>query len=109
MLLLAEQEREVELIKKEVDKWEAGQKKRKLEEVTPQVEVEAPKPTPGGVKFDFKAYVDVPTMEDIEQLILKKKKEALLSKYGHATSEIQNPSFAPANSPEPEASPPPEA
>eukprot|EP00439_Symbiodinium_sp_Y106_P062204 s1225_g9.t1 len=37
---------------------------------------------------DFKAYVDIPTMEDIERLIVKKKKETLLKKY--APSEAQS-------------------
>ena len=34
------------------------------------------------------AYVDIPTMEDIERLIVKKKKETLLKKY--APSEAQS-------------------
>ena len=36
---------------------------------------------------DFKAYVDVPTMEDIERMIVQKKKETLLKKYAPNESQ----------------------
>merc|ERR1712154_456729 len=43
----------------------------------------------GLVGSDFKAYVDVPTMEDIERLIITKKKQALLKKYTSADMQKQ--------------------
>lgn len=37
---------------------------------------------------DFKAYVDVPTMDDIERLIVRKKKETLLKQLGCGSSGL---------------------
>eukprot|EP00746_Dinoflagellata_sp_MGD_P115480 gnl/MRDRNA2_/MRDRNA2_51592_c0_seq1.p1 gnl/MRDRNA2_/MRDRNA2_51592_c0~~gnl/MRDRNA2_/MRDRNA2_51592_c0_seq1.p1 ORF type:complete len:275 (-),score=109.87 gnl/MRDRNA2_/MRDRNA2_51592_c0_seq1:49-873(-) len=93
MLVLAEQSREIELVQKEVDKWEAGQKRKKMEE-----EIEAEEAAEAAAKkkareamekarTDFKAFVDIPTMDEIEKLILKKKKDALLAKYGHKEAD----------------------
>jgi pre-mRNA-splicing factor ISY1 len=95
MLLLAEQEFELQAVQKEVARWQAESKTKraKVADATEDVakaEEEA-KPTPAEpakaeiptakAVADFKAYVDVPTMQDIEQLIVRKKKEALLKKY----------------------------
>jgi pre-mRNA-splicing factor ISY1 len=90
MLLLAEQQKEMEAVEKEVATWKAEQanKPKKAQDATPEVPKpvpEAPKevvPEPPTTKsLDFKAYVDVPTMEEIEKLIIQKKKQALLARY----------------------------
>merc|ERR1712113_874387 len=87
---------------KEIARWKAEQankppeKKQKVSEqkkapAVPLAEVPVAvastkaKEVPGGV--DFKAFVDVPTMEDIERLLLEKKKQAVLNKY--ASAEMQ--------------------
>jgi len=57
---------------------EAGDKDLPVASAAKVAEV-AEKVVPVG--SDFKAYVDVPTMEDIEKLIIKKKKETLMAKY----------------------------
>lgn len=95
MLLLAEQRAEHEAVQKEVARWQAahaGQapareapaalaQERAGDPATPSREArkEAPAEAPG--QGDFKAYVDVPTLREIEELIIKKKKQALLAKY----------------------------
>eukprot|EP00440_Ansanella_granifera_P041515 gb/GFBE01045022.1/.p1 GENE.gb/GFBE01045022.1/~~gb/GFBE01045022.1/.p1 ORF type:complete len:315 (+),score=121.03 gb/GFBE01045022.1/:1-945(+) len=107
MLLLAEQMAEQEAQKKEIARWKAEQASRpaaKRAKVSGRQEAaddesdeaeaaEEPEPAPVVEKAasqdfaDFKAYVDVPTMEDIERLIIQKKKNALLKKY--ASSDMQ--------------------
>eukprot|EP00931_Biecheleriopsis_adriatica_P108863 TRINITY_DN83132_c0_g1_i1.p1 TRINITY_DN83132_c0_g1~~TRINITY_DN83132_c0_g1_i1.p1 ORF type:complete len:306 (-),score=98.53 TRINITY_DN83132_c0_g1_i1:42-959(-) len=97
MLLLAESMAEQEAQKKEMARWKAEQatKKAKIShEVEEKEEAEAEEPPAPEVEkaasqdfADFKAYVDVPTMEDIERLIIQKKKSALLKKY--ASSDMQ--------------------
>jgi len=99
MLLLAEQGFELEAVQKEVARWKAETKSKKARateeeedddaaEAREATEAKAPpakQPPPeipaAKAVADFKAYVDVPTMEDIERLIVQKKKEALLKKY----------------------------
>jgi len=91
MLLLAEQEFEIQAIQKEVARWKAQSRSKKAkvedEEAKEEQAAKAPAEPPkqeipaAQAVADFKAYVDVPTMEDIEALIVKKKKEALLKKY----------------------------
>lgn len=102
MLLLAEQQREMEAVQKEVSRWKVEQAnkpkpKQVSEPETPtpepqtpkEVPVPAPEPTPAK-PYDFKAYVDVPTMEEIEKLIIKKKKEALMKKYASTDLKQQS-------------------
>jgi len=93
MLVLAEQEFEHEAVAKEVARWkkeDAKKPKAKKAKIAASEETVVANPdgkidettkqaTPVG--SEFKAYVDVPTMEDIEQLIIKKKKQALLARY----------------------------
>jgi len=94
MLILAEQEAELEAAQKEVARWEAERAKagKAAKEPSEQEPPAASQPAPAkeaaqpaeakGSDFaDFKAYVDVPTMKDIERLILEKKKRALLKRY----------------------------
>jgi len=101
MLLLAEQQTEMEAVQKEVNRWNAEQankpaKKQKTGEAPAPVAVaEAPTevaaPLAAAPKtMDFKAFVDVPTMEEIEKLIIAKKKEAMLKKYASADLKEQN-------------------
>jgi len=102
MLLLAEQMAEQEAQKKEIAKWKVEQpnrpsKKAKVaEEEVEDAPVEEPVPEPevempGKEDFaDFKAYVDVPTMEDIERLIIQKKKSYLLKKYASSAMQSQS-------------------
>jgi len=105
-LLLAEQMKEHESQKQEVDRWkveqaEQARKKRKVavvaeESVQETEEVTEQQPEPEVEKADskdfadFKAYVDVPTMEDIERLIIQKKKNALLKKYASSAMQQQS-------------------
>eukprot|EP00930_Biecheleria_cincta_P087967 TRINITY_DN77202_c0_g1_i2.p2 TRINITY_DN77202_c0_g1~~TRINITY_DN77202_c0_g1_i2.p2 ORF type:complete len:336 (-),score=112.18 TRINITY_DN77202_c0_g1_i2:137-1144(-) len=102
-LLLAEQMKEHEAQKQEVERWKAEQAKKKAkvavvaeeseqqpEEVAEeQAEPEVEKPDSKDFA-DFKAYVDVPTMEDIERLIIQKKKNALLKKYASSAMQQQS-------------------
>lgn len=92
MLLLAEQQKEMEAVEKEVSRWKVEQaNKPKPAQVEKKVESapepQKPKepavvPEPAASRsLDFKSYVDVPTMEEIEKLIIQKKKQALLAKY----------------------------
>jgi len=92
MLLLAEQQREMEAVEKEVARWKADQANKPKKAQAPEPEAPIPEPQvhkeevaapePAAARtLDFKAYVDVPTMEEIEKLIIQKKKQALLSKY----------------------------
>jgi len=99
MLLLAEQQTEMEAVQKEVNRWNAEQankpaKKQKTGEApTPVAEAptEVAAPLAAAPKtMDFKAFVDVPTMEEIEKLIIAKKKEAMLKKYASADLKTQN-------------------
>mmetsp|Transcript_68525 Transcript_68525/g.160691 ORF Transcript_68525/g.160691 Transcript_68525/m.160691 type:complete len:299 (-) Transcript_68525:65-961(-) len=104
MLLLEEKIAEEEAVKKLQAEWkveqaeqaakaskkrkapkEEAQKEEEKQEQPKEPEVEKPKDQDFA---DFKAYVDIPTMEDIERLIVKKKKETLLKKY--APSEAQS-------------------
>jgi len=103
-LILAEMEAEMESVAKEVARWKVEEankppptKKAKTsnESATPASEPEVPavaaKDLPKSTEIagvNFKAYVDVPTMEDIERLILEKKKQAVLKKY--QTSGMQS-------------------
>merc|ERR1719265_2647816 len=112
MLMLAEQSFEMEAQMKEIAKWKAemaGKPKAKKAKSTPSEEenkagaaekmplaaesVEKKKQAAEAEKakagLDFKAYIDVPTMEDIERLILQKKKQALLAKYASAEQQAQ--------------------
>eukprot|EP00435_Cladocopium_sp_Y103_P000321 s3857_g1.t1 len=85
MLVLAEQMFEEQSVKKAMENWtepapKTKKRKTKDEEkkaVAKEPEVEKPKEQDFK---DFKAYVDVPTMEDIERMIVQKKKETLLKK-----------------------------
>lgn len=94
MLLLAEQGFELEAVQKEVARWKAETKSKKAraaeeedddaaeaKEAAPPAKQPPPEIPAAKAVADFKAYVDVPTMEDIERLIVQKKKEALLKKY----------------------------
>lgn len=99
MLVLSEQQFEMEAVQREVARWKAemaskpppAKKARKGKEAptdspaaspSPEAEpAEPPATTEADRGMDFKAYVDVPTMEDIERLIIQKKKQALLNKY----------------------------
>lgn len=92
MLLLAEQQAEHEAVQKEIARWKAEQanKPKKDQAPEPTVSVPQPKPPKDSAKEpeqtaaktnEFKAYVDVPTMEEIEKLIIQKKKQALLARY----------------------------
>lgn len=104
MLLLEEKIAEEEAVKKLQAEWkveqaeqaakaskkrkapkEEAQKEEEKQDQPKEPEVEKPKDQDFA---DFKAYVDIPTMEDIERLIVKKKKETLLKKY--APSEAQS-------------------
>eukprot|EP00929_Paragymnodinium_shiwhaense_P046087 TRINITY_DN23485_c1_g2_i1.p2 TRINITY_DN23485_c1_g2~~TRINITY_DN23485_c1_g2_i1.p2 ORF type:complete len:313 (-),score=122.93 TRINITY_DN23485_c1_g2_i1:335-1273(-) len=107
MLMLAEQSFEMEAQMKEIARWKAESankpkaKKAKTEaaaakkqEEPKKAEQDSKKPAAEGERpksgLDFKAYIDVPTMEDIERLILQKKKQALLAKYASAEQQAQN-------------------
>jgi len=105
MLLLAEQGLEHEQMQKSVARWKSEQANKK-----PKTQAEAPAPElaeqgtaaagaatagPGDAKksetgADFKAYVDVPTMEDIERLIVQKKKQHLLARYASSEQKQQS-------------------
>lgn len=100
MLLLAEQEAEIEAVQNAVARWKAdapnrpAKKQRTAAPVQaqgspapeePEQDEEAPA-ADGTKKSEFKSYVDVPTMEDIQKLIVEKKKLALLKRY--ATPEM---------------------
>lgn len=98
MLLLAEQEAEHAAVQKEVARWEAERANapKKAKVASEPEPAKAGKPAqekkaaeePGDSKaIDFKAYVDVPTMKDIERLIIEKKKRALLQRY--ASEDMQ--------------------
>lgn len=113
MLVLAEQQFEMEAVQKEVARWKADAGERaerqakKKQKTSKQVADgaaaqdqpsaspprDAAPPADAGADrraADFKAYVDVPTMEDIERLILQKKKQALLSKYASAEEQSKS-------------------
>lgn len=96
LLLLAEQQRELELVQAEVARWkteqpererrrlaeaEKGVKKAKRAKTTEEEPAKAAPPPALDAGTDFKAYVDVPTMEEIQRLILEKKKMALMNRY----------------------------
>jgi len=100
MLLLAEQQKEMEAVQKEVARWKAEQaNKPKSKQVAAPAEPElAPEPTKEASgepekkaprSMDFKAFVDVPTMEEIEKLIIAKKKQHLLSRYASSDQQKQ--------------------
>merc|ERR1711920_1013651 len=99
-LVLVEQAAEMEAQAKEIARWKAEQANKppeKKQRVDEERKVPAAKPvaappvaatkTNDSQGVDFKAYVDVPTMEDIEKLILEKKKQAVLNRY--ASAEMQ--------------------
>merc|ERR1719367_72884 len=110
MLLLAEQEFEHQAVQKAVAEWKAKNpgKSPKEQEKSQKQEAAVPAPTteaagkvearpdtraagePEATRFNFKAYVDVPTMQEIERLIVEKKKQALLNKYTSAELQQQN-------------------
>lgn len=102
MILLKEQEKEIELVAKEVAKWKK-RKAKEMEEMGPTAQAaakaleEAAAMEAANKKAreeaellapltsqDFKAFVSVPDAEDIERLILEKKKKAILDKYQSA-------------------------
>lgn len=102
MLLLAEQQQEMEAVAKEVARWKAENANKPKDKQAP-----APAPAPVAVaaapkdngaavdkreerSMDFKAFVDVPTMEEIEKLIIAKKKAALLNKYASSDLKEKN-------------------
>lgn len=101
MLLLVEQEAEFEAQQREVTKWKTeaasrpakkAKKTNDVEEVSGIADNQAPavaevKTSEG--RSEFKAYVDIPTMEDIEKLIVEKKKQALLKRYASAEMQQQ--------------------
>jgi len=89
MLILAEQQKEMEAVQKEVSRWkteQANNPKKAVDDSEPtpksqQIEaVVVPEPAAART-LDFKSFVDVPTMEEIEKLIIQKKKQTLLAKY----------------------------
>jgi len=98
MMLLAEQEAEHSAVEREVKRFKTAHPNRPAE-APAETAAAAPAPadnkdaagaavpaaeaTDAAVakKTDFKAYVDVPTMQDIERLILEKKKKHLLARY----------------------------
>jgi pre-mRNA-splicing factor ISY1 len=102
MLLLAEQQAEHEAVAKEVARWKAEQaNKPKKDQGDEGDQMKATEKLQAALKksdaveakeaestsartVDFKAYVDVPTIEEIEKLIIQKKKQALLAKYASA-------------------------
>lgn len=93
MLVLSEQMFEEQAVKKAMENWkepipEKTKKRKKAEEAEKKEEKlpEVEKPKEQDFK-DFKAYVDVPTMEDIERMIVQKKKETLLKKYAPNESQ----------------------
>lgn len=109
MLLLAEQQAEMVATEKVVAQWRAEQASKPAtrtkvfedepskpvkaigSRTEPQLQAASRIPDEVGREVagrDWKAYVDVPTMDDIEQLIIKKKKEALLKQY--TTAEQRN-------------------
>jgi pre-mRNA-splicing factor ISY1 len=102
MLLLAEQQKEMEAVAQEVSRWKAEQaNKPKKADKPGETAKHAPVPEklkeapvvaePASTRtLDFKSYVDVPTMEEIEKLIIQKKKKALLAKYASADQQKQN-------------------
>eukprot|EP00928_Gymnodinium_smaydae_P054099 TRINITY_DN37931_c0_g1_i1.p1 TRINITY_DN37931_c0_g1~~TRINITY_DN37931_c0_g1_i1.p1 ORF type:complete len:318 (+),score=100.32 TRINITY_DN37931_c0_g1_i1:181-1134(+) len=105
MLMLAEQSFEHEATQKEAARWKAAQankpQKATKRQEAPAAQAATPAPpkkqakkeevakVPEDAALDFKAYVDVPTMEDIERLIVQKKKQALLAKYASAEMRQQ--------------------
>lgn len=105
MLMLAEQGFEHEKVTKEAARWKAEDankpkaKKAKVTAVTPAMDAAAPEAEPKAPKtvaegeakvgHVFKAYIDVPTMDDIEQLIIQKKKQTLLAKYASVGMQKQ--------------------
>lgn len=124
MLLLAEQEFEHERVQKAMATWKAENadkpktKKAKVaSEAVAQQNLAAEEAARPAEKkevgkasgMDFKAYVDVPSMEEISQLILAKKKEHLLKKYASpAMQKAASESVAlqtPAEKPEATGSP----
>jgi len=109
MLLLAEQEAEHSAVQREIARREAERAKRpktakessEQEPSKQRAAAEPAAPAPGAAErervtspelrgADFKAYVDVPTMRDIERLIIEKKKQALLNKYASAEMQKQS-------------------
>jgi len=103
MLLLAEQQKEMEAVQKEVARWKAEQANKPKEPSDKKAAVaEEPVPEPVAQKQDtgvpetgadrkteFKSYVDVPTMEEIEKLIIQKKKDYLLKRYASSDQKKQ--------------------
>jgi len=93
MLILAEGMAEQEGRQKEVARWKVEEANRPAkkpkttksdkagDEENKKPAEEAEKKTEAQVINEFKSYVDVPSMDDIEKLIVAKKKQALLSKY----------------------------
>lgn len=108
MLILAEQEAEFEARQKEIARWKADEANRpakkqktgkaekaadaKEEAKKPEEEAKAPaeKKTETQAINEFKSYVDVPSMDEIEKLIIQKKKQALLSKYTSADQKAKD-------------------
>ncbi|KAF8819056.1 RAB43, member RAS oncogene family protein [Cardiosporidium cionae] len=83
-LLLIEQQREKDWQNAFVDEWmkKEAQKKRPLEDSFRQTKaIDEKHSSIQNTTDEFKAYVDVPSTEDIQQLLLRKKKEALITKY----------------------------
>jgi len=122
MLGLVEAAKEHELVELELQRWKAEQatkpaKKRKTESGAPLAPaVPLAQARQGGVADEvslaeiaqnFKSYVDVPTMQDIERLILEKKKQTLLKRYasGELLQEVAETSAMVDGDEESEATP----
>ncbi|CEM36115.1 unnamed protein product [Vitrella brassicaformis CCMP3155] len=101
-ILLAEQAKEAELRADAVEKWRTehqtaqSSQPSSLHDTLAQVASESldldpdlsqPPPSSSAAAADFKAYVAVPTSDEIKELILEKKKQALLEKY--ATPQLR--------------------
>mmetsp|Transcript_33098 Transcript_33098/g.60682 ORF Transcript_33098/g.60682 Transcript_33098/m.60682 type:complete len:315 (+) Transcript_33098:100-1044(+) len=111
MLVLAEQEAEHRLIAEAVAVWniadakkEKSVEKKAKENEKPSQPEEAEKTAADKDKkrkrdedagsapapTEFKSYVDLPSMQEIQQLILQKKKQALISKYSSEEMKKQS-------------------
>lgn len=104
MLILAEGQAEFEARQKEVARWKVeeanrpapakkqktGKEGAKEEAKKPEEEAKAPEKTEAQAVNEFKSYVDVPSMDEIEKLIIQKKKQALLNKYTTAEQKAKD-------------------
>eukprot|EP00916_Digyalum_oweni_P026994 GHVL01044306.1.p1 GENE.GHVL01044306.1~~GHVL01044306.1.p1 ORF type:complete len:267 (-),score=45.99 GHVL01044306.1:3156-3956(-) len=81
-ILPAERAREEELVAEEVKKWNAEKRKRD-ETIVDKMRIDSDNTN----NTTTRAYVVVPTAEDIQKLLLEKKKQLLMSKY--TSNELQ--------------------